>query len=121
MNPAVFPPIPSSFSLFLFSSSVRISGKNENISLTRDQIKEFSGSHFSHNFLKKGQIFSAFPLKNMNSNQNSNSKRGFKEKWLSLPASDGLKWMKYDKEKDAVCLTCIRENCKWPEWKPKFR
>jgi hypothetical protein len=44
----------------------------------------------------------------MNSNQNSNSKRGFKEKWLSLPASDGLKWMKYDKENDAVfCTKCL--------------
>jgi hypothetical protein len=44
----------------------------------------------------------------MNCNQNINSKRGFKEKWLNLPASDGLKWMKYDKEKDAVlCTICL--------------
>ena len=44
----------------------------------------------------------------MNSDQAIFSKRGFKEKWLTLPASDGLNWMKYDKEKDAVfCTKCL--------------
>ena len=44
----------------------------------------------------------------MDISQNFVSKRGFKEKWLSLPATDGLKWVKYDKEKDAVyCIQCL--------------
>lgn len=36
------------------------------------------------------------------------SKRGFKKKWLTLPATEGLKWVKYDQEKDSVfCTTCL--------------